>query len=137
VVAPGVTLVEPVGDADVKLPGLMPMVVAPVVSQLSVLLAPELMLGGVPIKELIDGFGGGTGSGLFVVPAQFAKPMIAANTTKNRAFGTSGRRGELCLSEGLGGPARVPVECRLEKSKLLIRNGLASFLIARVSIRKP
>ena len=67
--AVGITEVEPLADAEVKLPGLMPMVVAPAVSQLSVLAVPELMLAGLAVKELIDGFAGVTGCGLFVMPA--------------------------------------------------------------------
>jgi hypothetical protein len=40
---------------DVKDPGVMARLVAPVVAQLSVLLAPELMLVGAAEKELIVG----------------------------------------------------------------------------------
>ncbi|HYB76885.1 MAG TPA: hypothetical protein VEE85_01680 [Candidatus Bathyarchaeia archaeon] len=54
-VAVGLTLVEPLADADVNVPGVMAMLVAPVVAQLSVLLAPELMLVGPAAKELTVG----------------------------------------------------------------------------------
>lgn len=54
-VALGLTLVEPLADADVKPTGVMEMLVAPVVDQLSVLLEPELMLVGLAVKELIIG----------------------------------------------------------------------------------
>ncbi len=56
-VALGVTVVEPLADVDVKLPGLMPMLVAPLVVQLSVLLPPAVMLGRFAVNELIVGFG--------------------------------------------------------------------------------
>jgi hypothetical protein len=59
VVADGLTLVEPFGKVDVNIPGVMAMLVAPVVAQLSVLLEPEVMLAGLAVKELIVGLLGG------------------------------------------------------------------------------
>ena len=58
VVDVGVTVVEPLADVDVNVPGVMAMVVAPVVVQLSVLLEPALMLAGFAVKELIVGLVG-------------------------------------------------------------------------------
>ena len=55
VVAVGLTSVEPLADVDVNVPGVMAMLVAPVVSQLSVLLEPEVILVGLAVKELIVG----------------------------------------------------------------------------------
>jgi hypothetical protein len=55
VVAVGLTLVEPLADADVNVPGVMAMLVAPVVAQLRVLLEPELMVVGLAVKELMVG----------------------------------------------------------------------------------
>jgi hypothetical protein len=55
VVAVGLTLVEPFADVDVNVPGAMAILVAPVVSQLSVLLVPEFMLVGAAVKEVIAG----------------------------------------------------------------------------------
>jgi hypothetical protein len=55
VVAVGLTLVEPLAEVDVKVPGVMETLVAPVVDQLSVLLEPELMLVGLAVKELSVG----------------------------------------------------------------------------------
>jgi len=55
VVAVGLTLVEPLADVDVNVPGVMAILVAPVVAQLSVLLEPEVMLVGSAVKELIVG----------------------------------------------------------------------------------
>jgi hypothetical protein len=55
VVAVGLTLVVPVADVDVKVPGVMAILVAPVVAQLSVLLEPELILVGFAVKELMVG----------------------------------------------------------------------------------
>lgn len=51
----GLTLVEPLGEVEVKFPGVMAMVVAPLVDQLSVLLEPEVMLVGLAEKEFIVG----------------------------------------------------------------------------------
>ena len=55
VVAVGLTLVEPLANVEVNVPGVMAILVAPVVTQLSVLLEPELMLVGLAVKELIVG----------------------------------------------------------------------------------
>jgi hypothetical protein len=55
VVAVGLTFIEPLADADVKVPGVMAILVAPLVSQLSVLPAPEFMLAGAAVKEVIAG----------------------------------------------------------------------------------
>jgi len=55
VVAVGLTLVEPLPDVDVNVPGVMARLVAPVVAQLSVLLEPELMPVGLAVNELIVG----------------------------------------------------------------------------------
>jgi hypothetical protein len=56
VVALGVTVVEPVAEVDVNPPGLMPILVAPLVLQLSVLLPPALILVGFAANEPIVGF---------------------------------------------------------------------------------
>jgi hypothetical protein len=55
VVVVGLTLVEPLADAVVKVPGVMATLVAPVVDQLSVLLEPELMLVGLAVNDVIAG----------------------------------------------------------------------------------
>lgn len=55
VVADGLTLVDPLADVEVNVPGVMARLVAPVVVQLSVLLEPEVMLVGLAAKELITG----------------------------------------------------------------------------------
>ena len=57
-VAAGLTLVEPVPEVDVNVPGVMAMLVAPVVAQLRVLLEPDRMLVGLAVKELIVGLPG-------------------------------------------------------------------------------
>ena len=54
-VAVGLTLVDPVADVDVKFPGVMAIVVAPVVAQSSVLLEPTVMPVGLAVKELMVG----------------------------------------------------------------------------------
>ena len=55
----GLTLVEPLADVDVNVPGVMVMLGAPVVAQFSVLLEPEEMLVGLAAKELTVGLLGG------------------------------------------------------------------------------
>lgn len=58
VVDAGLTLVEPLADVEVKVPGVMVILVAPVVTQLNPLLEPELMLVGLAVNELMVGFDG-------------------------------------------------------------------------------
>ena len=55
VVAVGLTLVEPVANVDVNVPGVMAILVAPLVAQLNTLLEPELILVGLAVKALIVG----------------------------------------------------------------------------------
>jgi hypothetical protein len=55
VVAVGLTLVEPVADVEVNVPGVIAMLVAPVVDQSNILLEPEAMLGGVAVNKEIVG----------------------------------------------------------------------------------
>jgi hypothetical protein len=55
VVADGLTLVEPLAEVEVNVPGVMARLVAPVVTQLSMLLVPEVTLAGLAVKELITG----------------------------------------------------------------------------------
>jgi hypothetical protein len=51
----GETVVEPLAAVEVNVPGVMLILVAPVVTQLKVLLEPELMLVGLAVKELMVG----------------------------------------------------------------------------------
>jgi hypothetical protein len=55
VVAVGLTLVEPLADVDVNVPGVIAMLVASVVAQLNVLLEPDVTLVGLAVKELMVG----------------------------------------------------------------------------------
>jgi hypothetical protein len=55
VVAVGFTLVEPLAEVEVNVPGVIAMPVAPVVAQLRVLLEPEAMLAGLAVKDVIVG----------------------------------------------------------------------------------
>ena len=57
VVAAGLTLVEPLAEVDVKVPGVMVTLVAPLVAQLNVLLEPAVMLARFAVNELIVGMG--------------------------------------------------------------------------------
>jgi hypothetical protein len=55
VVAVGLTLVEPLAAVEVNVPGVIPVLVAPLVAQLNLLLAPEVIVEGLAVKELIVG----------------------------------------------------------------------------------
>jgi hypothetical protein len=55
VVAVGLTLVEPLADAEVNAPGVMARLVAPLVAQLRTLLEPEVIVAGLAVKELMVG----------------------------------------------------------------------------------
>jgi hypothetical protein len=55
VVAVGLTVVEPPGNVDVNVPGVMKMLADPVVAQLSVLLDPDRMAALLAVKELMTG----------------------------------------------------------------------------------
>ena len=48
-------LVEPLADVEVNVPGVMAMLVAPVVAQLRVQLAPEFMFVGFAVNEVTVG----------------------------------------------------------------------------------
>ena len=61
VVAVGLTLVEPLADVEVNVPGVMAMPVAPLVAQLSMLLEPDAMLVGLAAKEVMVGLLGALG----------------------------------------------------------------------------
>ena len=68
VVEEGLTLVEPLAADEVKLPGVIATLVAPVVDQESVLLDPAFMLAGLALNELMvgaDASGGGLDGGEF------------------------------------------------------------------------
>jgi len=78
VVAVGLTLVEPLADVDVNVPGVMAMLVAPVVAQVSVLLEPEAMIEGLAVKELMAGL---LGAFTVTVTVEVAEPeaLVAVN----------------------------------------------------------
>jgi hypothetical protein len=113
------------------------MLVAPVVLQLSVLLAPAPTPEGAAAKELTIGRLGFVGSGALVTPAQLARLISVASTAKRKACAIFGCRGDPLGVAGTNLPAKPSRECRLENLRSLIRKRLARFLIARVSIRKP
>jgi hypothetical protein len=77
VVALGLTLVEPLADVDVKVPGVMAMPVAPVTIQLRVLVLPEVMLVGSAVKEAM------VGSEPFTV-GELVEPQPVSSTPINR-----------------------------------------------------
>jgi len=58
VVAVGFTFVEPLAAEEMKFPGVIVIVVAPLVAQLKVLLEPAVMLAGLALNELMLGLPG-------------------------------------------------------------------------------
>jgi hypothetical protein len=83
VVAVGLTLVEPLADAELNASGEIEIVVAPLVAQLSVVLVPELMVAGFAVNDAIDGREPLLGGVLteVAVPAQPLKPKQASKIT--------------------------------------------------------
>jgi hypothetical protein len=73
VVAVGLTLVEPLADVEVNVPGVMAILVAPVVAQLNVLLEPEAMLAGLAVKLVMVG---GVGVTVTVTVFVIAVPLV-------------------------------------------------------------
>lgn len=55
VVADGVTLVDPLADVEVNVPGVIATLVAPATAQFSELLVPEFTPVGFAVKEVIAG----------------------------------------------------------------------------------
>jgi hypothetical protein len=55
VVDAGLTVVDPLADVDVNVPGVIAMLAAPEVIQLNVLLWPEVMLAGLAVNDVIVG----------------------------------------------------------------------------------
>ena len=80
VVTVGLTLAEPLADVDVNVPGVMAMLVAPLVTQLSVLLEPELMLSGSAVNEVMVGAEPFPWDGIDGV----VEPQPASNAKTNR-----------------------------------------------------
>jgi hypothetical protein len=79
VVAVGLTLVDPLAEVDVNIPGVIEMLVAPEVAQLSTVLAPAEMLPGLAENDEIAGAGVGGATVLVNVPqpARPAKTKVA------------------------------------------------------------
>ena len=82
VVTVGLTLVEPLADVDVKVPGAMAILVAPVTIQLNVLLVPEAMLVGFAVKEAM------VGAEALIVDGVI-EPQLGSPTPINRIMRTS------------------------------------------------
>ena len=85
VVAAGETLVEPLADVDVKLPGVMEIAVAPLVDQESVTLVPDVIVVALAVKELIEGADPFPGLLELLTAAQPARPTQVSATTKSTA----------------------------------------------------
>jgi hypothetical protein len=79
VVDAGLTDTEPLALVDVNVPGVMERVAAPLLTQLSVVLEPELMLAGLALNDVIVGADPVVGGGLIglvvlLVPVSFDDP---------------------------------------------------------------
>lgn len=96
-VAVGLTLVEPLADVEVNDPGVMLMVVAPLVDQLSVTLAPDVMVVVFAPKDAMVGAEPGGGMGVWLMPAQ---PTRAAETRSSRADESEPRQKDWELVRG-------------------------------------
>ena len=83
VVAVGLTLVEPLDAVEVKAPGVMAIVVAPVTAHAKVLFAPELMRAGFAAKEAMEGDGPFPGEESGKIAPQPARPAKANGTRTN------------------------------------------------------
>jgi hypothetical protein len=85
-------LVEPVAAVDVNVPGAIAMLLAPLVTQLSVPLAPEVRLAGAAVKEIIFGAApGGVDDFTELHPARAKQPSrksIMAQRSRAVAFNT-------------------------------------------------
>lgn len=84
VVADGLTLVEPVAEVDVNVPGVTAMLVAPLVTQFKVLLDPALMLALLAVKDVIVGAEPFTGPGSLLVAAAPQPVRPKDNTTRKK-----------------------------------------------------
>jgi ribose/xylose/arabinose/galactoside ABC-type transport system permease subunit len=71
VVSFGLTFVEPLADLDLNVPGVMAILAAPVVAQLSLLLEPETIVVGLAVKDPIVGLCTGVTE---TVRAEMGKP---------------------------------------------------------------
>jgi hypothetical protein len=80
VVAVGLTVVEPLASVEVKVPGAMAMLVAPVTAQVSVLLAPELIVAGLAANKVITGGEPGPEAEVEIVEPQPEKTTETSGT---------------------------------------------------------
>ena len=115
VVAVGLTLVEPLTEVDVNVPGVMAILVAPLVAQLSILLEPEFMLSGSAENEVIVGAEPFPGGGIDeIAELQSASPAQAnrMRTCALRSRPKDLRSGELglLLQEELVEPIEVTLQ---------------------------
>lgn len=111
----GLTVVEPLADVDVKVPGAIEMLFAPVTVQLSVVLAPELRLVGLAVKEVIPGSEVPEDEVDSVVEPQPASPIQATGIrTSAQRFNPEERSLKLSpvLQNKVAESMRAPVRCR-------------------------
>jgi len=111
VVAVGLTLVEPLADVDVNVPGVMAILVAPLADQLSVLLEPEFMLPGSVVNEVMVGAepfpGGGRDEIAELQPARKTTNRMRAFALRSRPKDLNSGELGLLLQEDLLEPIKV------------------------------
>lgn len=89
----GLTEVDPLDKVEVKLPGEIAMVVAPLVDQLNVALVPEFTVVGLAVKEEIVGAEPLPEPGELPTPAQLPRHT----ETRNRKPAAKRLRGGRCV----------------------------------------
>ena len=137
----GLTLVEPLAELDVNVPGVIAMVVAPLVTQFSVLLAPELIPVGFAVKEVIAGFVPVPDDELdeFDTPPHPKRPAQTKSATINRPTLNAEKRRETSsrfrpdkLITRIGLHASVSKESRSSASASVQRIGEEGFWVAHL-----
>jgi hypothetical protein len=117
----GFTIIEPFANADVNVPGVMAMLAAPLVVQLNVVLAPELMLVGFAVKEMIAG--DWPASGIEVIEVNELQATSPAKTKEMRIGEQSPGREEIGPEKSSLLPQEERVECMRSPFFLSVPSG--------------
>jgi hypothetical protein len=82
--------VEPLTEVEVNVPGVIAIVVAPLVTQLSMVLVPEFMVAGLALNDVIAGTGPPVVFRELPTAAQPLKPRDATRSNAStKSFGTT------------------------------------------------
>jgi hypothetical protein len=126
VVAVGLTAVEPLAEVDVNVPGVMAMLVAPVVLHARVLLEPDSMLPGLAVKDSIVGLD---------AARQGDGPASAVNARSSAQGITIDPARKWCV--GLPSISRAESRSRSFDSASLRSGGWGTVLVSMGRINKP